>query len=227
MQFAKKVTLIPPKSQIGGGNENSIGSGSINHQVENKSDKIKLKIYDKIHRFIKVILKLAQKVGYDDQLRIKLRNGKFLENTNIVDLLTHAMSFGKVLYGENEFVQLLSDSEVDPELIINQNVKLKLIQLNKSSKKPVSEINDEFQMSEKNSGEQDNKSSNKKSIDPETAVIAEKEATENKKQVKQRKRKIIEVNNSDTELEIEPPNKKALNEEEISDEMIDSSQWVV
>ena len=99
-----------------------------------KSDKIKTKIYDKIHRFIKVILKLARNVGYDDELRIKLSNGKYLEKTNIIDLLTHAMSIGKVLYGENEFIELLSNSNIDPDLIINENVKLKLIQFKNKAK---------------------------------------------------------------------------------------------
>src|SRR6266700_2832020 len=115
MQSAKKITLIPPKDfeQYGGGNNENLSKGVLSSEVEEKKDPIKTKIYDKIHRFIKVILKLAKNVGYDSEFRIKLKNGKYLEKTNIVDLLTHAMSVGKVLYGENEFIELLATSDVD------------------------------------------------------------------------------------------------------------------
>ena len=130
MLSAKKVVLIPANSgmnQYGGGETNEENVGVLTSDVKNKEDRIKTKIYDKIHRFIKIILKLARHVGYDNDLRIKLKNGKYLEKSNIVDLLTHAMSVGKVLYGENEFIELLADSDVDPELIINENVRSKLI----------------------------------------------------------------------------------------------------
>ena len=139
MQSAKRVTLVPPEEiQIGGSNENndiSAESGSISSAVEANTDKIKSKIYDKIHRFIKVILKLARTTGYDENLRIKLKNGQYLEKSNIVDLLTNSMSMGKVLHGEKEFIELLANSEVDPDLIINDNVRLKLIQFKNNSKK--------------------------------------------------------------------------------------------
>ena len=130
MQSVRKVKLVPPKNQIGGGELTSgtTDTGSLSSPVEKITDKIKSKIYDKIHRFIKIILKLARTVGYDNDLRIKLKNGKYLEKSNIVDLLTHAMSVGKVLYGESEFISLLAESNVDPNLIINDNVRLKLIQ---------------------------------------------------------------------------------------------------
>ena len=128
MLSARKITLVPPEesevTQFGSGVETE-ESGSLTTFVEKSTDKIKSKIYDKIHRFIKVILKLARTIGYDDDLRIKLRSGKYLEKSNIVDLLTHAMSAGKVLYGENEFVELLAECGVDPNLIINDNVRNK------------------------------------------------------------------------------------------------------
>ena len=134
MLSARKITLVPPKDvevkQIGSGVEGE-ESGSLTTIVEKSTDKIKSKIYNKIHRFIKIILKLARTIGYDEDLRIKLRSGKYLEKSNIVDLLTHAMSAGKVLYGEDEFVELLADSNVDPNLIINDNVRNKLIQFSK------------------------------------------------------------------------------------------------
>ncbi len=129
-------------NQFGGGNntnENPIST--LVSKVEPKQDKIKTKIYDKLHKFVKVILKLARKFGYDDDLKIKLRDGKYLEKSNIVDLLTHAMSVSKVLYGENEFIELLHSAGVSPDLIINDNVRSKLIHLENKGKMPNDDIN--------------------------------------------------------------------------------------
>ena len=125
MHSAKRVTLVPP-DQSGSGNEN-LDMVQTESEKNEKIDKIKFKIYDKIHRFIKVILKLAKLDSYDDLLRIKTKNGNYLDKSNIVDLLTHSMSAGKVLHGEEEFIALLARSGVDPELILNENVKSKLI----------------------------------------------------------------------------------------------------
>jgi hypothetical protein len=131
MQSAKKIVLIPAsrhsKNQIGGGEPTNSAFNTLISTVEPKKDKIKSKIYDKIHKLLKIILRLGRHVGYDDDLKIKLKNSKYLEKSNIVDLLTHAMSMGKVLYGESEFIDLLHSAGVNPELIINENVKNKLI----------------------------------------------------------------------------------------------------
>lgn len=131
MQSAKKVILVPPK-QTGGAitDIDSSQSDPMPNEEEKsgKVDRIKFKIYDKIHRFIKIILKIAQTDGYDDSLRIKTRDGNFLDKSNIVDLLTHAMSLGKVLHGEEDFIALMAKANVDPDLILNENVKSKLLQ---------------------------------------------------------------------------------------------------
>ena len=126
MLSAKRVVLVPPK-QTGGNAEESEPNAESGTVTIEKFDKIKHKIYDKVHRFIKVISKLAQNDSYDENLRIKSRSGTYLEKTNLVDLLTHSMSIGKVLHGEDDFIALLAKSHVDPELILNENVKSKLI----------------------------------------------------------------------------------------------------
>ena len=182
MSSAKKVILIPAKQenvQIGGGPGDDLNSGVLTSEIIPKNDKIKSKIYDKIHRFIKIILKLAKYVGYDSDLRIKLKNGKYLEKSNIVDLLTHAMSVGRVLYGENEFIELLANSDVDPDLIINENVRSKLFQF-KNIKKRIDNDNDNetmdsetgvnykrkrFEIDDQNEEERVNKKSRNREID--------------------------------------------------------------
>ena len=138
MSLAKKVVLVPPADDNYSNFQTGCGEiGQRENVVElrskvSKSNKFKSKLYDKMQKFFIVILKLARKYGYDDSLRIRLKNGNYLEKSNVIDLLNNAMSMGKVLYGETEFIELLQSSNINPDLIINDNVRKKLIQLNKT-----------------------------------------------------------------------------------------------
>lgn len=85
--------------------------------------------FQKVPFIIKTALKLASINGYDDQYRIRNRNGKYLANTNVHDLLNHCMSVGRKLTAENEFIELLAEAGIDPDWILNENVKAKLIPL--------------------------------------------------------------------------------------------------
>lgn len=223
MQSAKKVTLIPARSenihQIGGGNEQEI-SGTITSEISPKPDKIKSKIYEKIHKFIKIILKLARNVGYDSDLRIKLSNGKYLEKSNIVDLLTHAMSVGKVLYGENDFIELLAKSDVDPDLVINDNVRLKLLQfLNKKSNNTVNteEPNKINSLKRKRSFDNDD--------DSEVFQSKKKKYAEKSKN----KRSFDHDEEENNEMELEAPNlikkRRYIEEDSIDDDQINPDLW--
>jgi len=92
--------------------------------------------FQKVPYIIKVALKLATINGYDDQYRIRNRNGKYLVNTNVHDLLNHCMSVGRKLTAENEFIELLAEADIDPDWILNENVKAKLIPLVGYKNKP-------------------------------------------------------------------------------------------
>ena len=233
MQSAKKVILVPPKnSQVGGSVESDdiySENGKLSTSVEKSTDKIKSKIYDKIHRFIKVILKLARTVGYDEDLRIKLNNGKYLEKSNIVDLLTHAMSVGKVLYGENEFIRLLAESEVDPDLIINDNVRLKLVQYkNKHSNNEITVDKNSFTSNENN-----------RENNPQHPL-----RKENVKVIKKGPKRVVVVNEDGATLDLNQPNDQMQisesgslkrkhdlvdvdDDDSLDDELIDNSKWKI
>jgi hypothetical protein len=93
---------------------------------EKKLDPIKEKIYDKTNRMLKIILKLASVNAYDETGRIKNTSGTSIENSDIVTLLNHALSKGTKLVAESEFVEMLHKGNVEPDLIINDNVRAKL-----------------------------------------------------------------------------------------------------
>lgn len=56
----------------------------------------------------------------------------FFPQTNIELLVNHALTHQKYLVGEDAFIRLLIKAGVDPEMIINENIKQKLIDKNKA-----------------------------------------------------------------------------------------------
>ncbi|RWR98833.1 hypothetical protein B4U79_14110, partial [Dinothrombium tinctorium] len=88
---------------------------------------IKQRAFDKINRMLKIILGLARINAYDVTGRI--RNGRaFMPNTDIVALINHALTPGRVLVGEHEFIHLLHEAKINPDLITNDNLRSKLVQ---------------------------------------------------------------------------------------------------
>lgn len=222
LSMAKKVTLVPP-SQTGGSDENS---GEISIPIE-KTDKIKLKIYDKIHRFIQLSLQLANHKAYDEQNRIKTESGNYLEKSNLVDLLTQAMSPGKVLHGEQEFIALLSRCNVDPDLILNDNMKSKLINMKtkKSFNKEISQnVLDESESTESFEKSRPVKKGNKKFI-----VVNDDQEMELELSPRSFKRKIL-IDNDEAEPVIINNKRKRSDEhdpDDVEDHMINQQKWQI
>ncbi|RWS27454.1 hypothetical protein B4U80_07983 [Leptotrombidium deliense] len=78
---------------------------------------------------LKIILKLAKINGYDENGRIRNKHGMFIENSSLIQLLSHAMAVGRVLLAEKEFIELLNEANIDSDLIVNDNVRAKLAKL--------------------------------------------------------------------------------------------------
>jgi hypothetical protein len=86
-------------------------------------------LIDKFTKQLKIVLKLAKIDGYDGDFRIKDENGQYIYNSNIISLLNDATSISKVLIGYDSFISLLHKASVEPDLIVNENVKARLLQL--------------------------------------------------------------------------------------------------
>jgi len=84
---------------------------------------------NKIINIMKILLKLAKIDGYDIIGRIRNNNGDFVKDSDLITLINHSMTNGRLLLGESEFIRLLHEAKVEPELIINENVKVKLLNL--------------------------------------------------------------------------------------------------
>ena len=83
---------------------------------------------------MKILLKLAKINGYDLVGRVRNKNGSFINNSDLLDLINDAMSHGKLLLGQIEFINLLYEANVEPDLIINENIKAKVLNLYSGSK---------------------------------------------------------------------------------------------
>jgi hypothetical protein len=115
--------------------------------VSTKNQRAKVKrintFLDKLNRIMKIFLKLANIRAYDVIGRVRDRKGNYINDSDIIALINHAMSHGKLLLAQNEFIRLLHEAKIEPELIINENIKAKLLNLysNKSdSSDELSEI---------------------------------------------------------------------------------------
>jgi len=76
----------------------------------------------RLAKIMKIILRLAANRGYDYNGRIRRNDGQYITHSDVLQLIGHSMRVGRVIVGEKEFVELLYEAQVDPNLIINDNV---------------------------------------------------------------------------------------------------------
>ena len=165
--------------------------------MEPAKDEIKDKIYGKMYKTVEIVAKLADIKGYDKTFRIQAPDGNYMPNSNLITLITHAMSSGRVLHGEQEFISLLHRAGVGPELILNENVKSKLASFySKSQEYPISAPI-----------VYESRQSIKRSLDDEES------ASEDQRQIKRQK----------TEAIVNPTKKRPLEEDE--ENKIDNWQY--
>lgn len=67
-------------------------------------------------------------------MRIKDKNGNVVLNSNLLDLVKNAITPGKVLFGEEDFIELLDRINIDTKYILNKNLKAKLEEYKKFNK---------------------------------------------------------------------------------------------
>lgn len=90
---------------------------------------------DKLVNSLMIALRLAPLSAYDEQNRIKKLDGSVIENSNIISLITNALSPGKNLLGQEEFVKWLKKADIDPSIIVNENIRVRLMNsVNKHNK---------------------------------------------------------------------------------------------
>lgn len=74
-----------------------------------------------------LILKLGQMGAYDSSRRIRAPDGTFVPNTDIAHLIDEAMRPNRVVNGGDAFIDLLIAGKVDPDTIVNDTLRSKLL----------------------------------------------------------------------------------------------------
>lgn len=124
MDNARKMVLIPA--------ENEIISIIKDDKIQTKKVKDERKSIKKITNIVEIALKLARIKAFNEYGHILGKNGDYIRNSNIANLLEHSMKNGKLLIGENEFIELLHRAGVSEESIFNENIRYKLKNLKTS-----------------------------------------------------------------------------------------------
>ncbi|MDI9312900.1 MAG: hypothetical protein QM535_22005 [Limnohabitans sp.] len=94
-----------------------------NIEVKNFKDRYRQRMLN----ILKILSKLAIIQGYNEEGNIKNKDGAFMENSDITQLISHVMNNSKILKGEQEFIHLLLEAKVPPSLIVNENVRNKML----------------------------------------------------------------------------------------------------
>lgn len=97
-------------------------SRSIETQTEKpkRGNSIRKYAADRQQKLLHIVLKLAAYGGYDEDGKIKTRHGEVMD---IVPLLLYSSSPGRSVKGMADFVELLYNAGVSPDLVINVNVR--------------------------------------------------------------------------------------------------------
>lgn len=101
------------------------GSG---HPDSTKTNRNPIKAYaeDRQRKLLSIIMKLALVKGYNNLGNIKLTDGTYLPKSDVTPLLLYVLSRDKPVTGISEFIELLREAGVTPDMVTNEGVKQKL-----------------------------------------------------------------------------------------------------
>lgn len=136
--YSKKMVLIPSDAvgQTGYGEDVNMTSNATSNEPLNRKPKRIERDTDKITKLLYIVLKIASNNSYDEDLKILDRNNQPISDSNIVVLLNHCLSHEKILVGEKDFIRILYESKVDPNWIVNENVRAKLLNFKNTPPRP-------------------------------------------------------------------------------------------
>lgn len=113
MIHTKKMILVPYQD----------GSGAPAARFNPPLTPVKRRSNERQKKIMLILLKLALHGGYDSNGKIKTTNG---DHADLVPLLQMASSPGRNVKGVDDFVSLLHDAGVTPDLVINHVIREQL-----------------------------------------------------------------------------------------------------
>ena len=138
MNHSRKMILVPEQSLKTYNKLSKNTNNPSSSRTETDRD------LNKIERILNIVLKLAIIGGYNEDFNIIGRNGDPIENSSIVTLINLALNHENARIGENDFIRLLHDSNVNPNWIINENLRSKLMNYRSNNNSNDNNNNDNF-----------------------------------------------------------------------------------
>ena len=132
MKYCNKMTLVP--YQEGGAGEEFVtapsgatNTTSVAPRPKAKSNSIRSYALQRQSKMLQVVLKLAVAGAYDSNGEMTTSDGR---QVNVIPLILHCFTPGKAILGMDDFIQVMSEAGVDPDLVINDNVRELLLRHN-------------------------------------------------------------------------------------------------
>ena len=149
----RKMVLVPADSQTGGAGETSTDTSIDTIPTDNlviEKKRIE-RSPEKIQKLLRIALKIASINAFNENFEINDLNGIPIPNSDITKLLNNAISAQKILVGEKDFIRLLHEANVDPNWIVNENLRSKLLNYRPTLKRKLDKKTDEVSKKSKNS----------------------------------------------------------------------------
>ena len=127
MKYAKAIVVTPDDEhqefvQTGGQDVITNALAPTASETKRKGNFIQDRARDRQKKLITIVLKLAAIQGYNEKCEIKLNDGSYMPNTNIVELISHTLAANRAINGINQFVDLLKSAGVTEDLINNGQI---------------------------------------------------------------------------------------------------------
>lgn len=94
---------------------------------QKKGNTIRDYALDRQRRLLQIVMRIASINGYNENMNIKDKNGKFVEGTDIIPLILYSVTKERLVKGIDSYVDLLVEAKVPPEVITNENLRQRLI----------------------------------------------------------------------------------------------------
>lgn len=111
-----------------------IGPEQMDTSSSSTTKKSKRDPMSRIHKILRLILKLAQVDAYDLNFQVKNDAGEPIPRSDVGRLTLQALSPGRMIIGEDEFIRMLFKAGIYPEEIVNEQYRAKLSQLYSKSR---------------------------------------------------------------------------------------------
>ena len=121
------MVLRPIEEETQDGGE--LGINSLSHPPKQTSNLIRNNYINSRYNQIFIVAKLALINAFNSSFNILSRNGEYLQGSNVVDLVDYTLKKEKNIPRVDDFVWLLHRANIPPEMITNQMIKHKLINI--------------------------------------------------------------------------------------------------